>query len=576
LSTSWQRSLSVVMPADAGTPGDATCARTVRPAGWRRAEDSQPGQPGFTLPDAQASTSVIDGYLDRSSVACGDTVGVHLAGANARVQVKAFRIGAYRRGRARLVWTSATVATAPEPLPPLIRVTHLREPAWPATLTVHVTPQWPPGFYLLVPTVAGAAVGPAIPLVVRDDAGHEPVLFAASTLTWNAYNDWGGYSLYRGPGRSLTERYARRARVATLRRPLVGAGYRQLAFMDLPVIQRVEASGLDAAYTTDVDVDRRPSQLMQHAELVLGGHSEYWTRREYDAMVAARNAGINVAFFGANNLWWHARIEVGGPDGTSLREAVWRDFGHDQVFDQHTSDDTMLWSQWPEHRDGAAVLGQSHAAIGVHGGYQIMAAPGWLLAGSGLRKGSVLPLAVGNEADGYTAAAANPPNLTVVAAGVLRGAGGPVTVSAGYYSAPSGAAVFAAGSTDWACGLQGPCVDQVVPATTVRALDALTGNILTAFSRVRAGSTHPSQLNVPPPTLQLMTRLAPQALGTYGGSEAAEEAGNQHTLQSGGHGDGALGASGTAGWPVGGARRRAGVGVYSIRVGDGRMLPAAK
>jgi hypothetical protein len=250
---------------------------------------------------------------------------------------------------------------------------------------------------------------------------------------------------------------------------------------------------------------------------------------------AARDAGVNLAFLGANNLWWHARLLASPGAADPDRQVVWRDTVGDPTPHRQSQNYTLLWSQWPEHRDGAAVLGQSHAGIGVHGGYQLMAAPPWLLAGTGLRPGtssgggSVLPIAVGNEADGFNPGGSNPPDLTVVAAGVLRGARGPVTVSADYYSAPAGAGVFAAGSTDWSCGLDGECLDQDVPAATVSALRALTRNIVLGFTHPRAGLARPSVLSVPPSTAQLLRHLSPGAIGTYGGSESSEEAGSGHT-----------------------------------------------
>jgi hypothetical protein len=471
----------------------------------------------------------IVGYADRRSAVCGDTVGVSLSGPRTAVQLEAYRMGAYRDAVARLIWRSGQVAVQPLPAPPLQPRTQLREATWPVSVRVPIAADWPPGFYLLVARTSRGIAGPALPLVVRADADQAPALFIASTLTWNAYNEWGDYSLYRGPGQTSAIRFANRARIASFRRPLTGAGYQQLLYMDLPVVHELEQSGLDVAYTTDVDVDRSPSQLLRHAELVFGGHSEYWTRREYNALAVARQSGVNLIFLGANNLWWHTRLDSSAGSPEPDREIVYRVSSGDPTPSTSLGDLTLLWSQWPEHRDPAAMLGQSHAGIDVHGGYQLLAAPPWLLAGTELRSGtttapgSVLPMAVGNEADGYNPLANNPRNLTVVAAGVLNGAKGPVTVSASYYVAPSGAAVFAAGTTNWACGLQGNCFDQRVPPATAVWLRQLTRNLLLTFSQPRAGSTHPPTPEILPSAADLVTTLDPAAVGTYGGSDDSDE-----------------------------------------------------
>jgi len=544
-AAAWRPDGAGALPADVSAPPPAPCAQVVRPDGWVRLEDAQSGAAGFDLQSEDRAGRVL-GYADRRSATCGQTVAVSLSGPRGVVRLEAYRVGAYRGSWARLVWRSGDVPVTPRPMPPLQPRTNLREANWPVSVTVPVGPQWPPGLYLLVARGADGLAGPAIPLVVRDDAAREQVLFAASTLTWQAYNDWGGYSLYRGPSGTASKRYLTRARVVSYRRPLAGSGYQQFRLMDLTVVRQLEqiaaASGLDVAYTTDVDLDQQPSQLLRHAELVLGGHSEYWTRRGYDALAAARNSGVNLAFLGANNLWWHARLDAAPGAVQPDREIVNRVAEGDPTPVSGPTDLTLLWSQWPEHRDAAAMLGQSHAAINVHGGYQLLGAPAWILAGTGLvagtpdRPGSTLPLAVGNEADGYNALGANPRDLTLVAVGVLRGASGPVTVSAGYYVAPSGAGVFAAGTTDWSCGLFGPCADQQVPEATAAALRGITTNVVTAFSRPRAGFTHPSVPGVCPPPAVLQDRLEPAALGTYGAGSATEESGLGKRVAAGGKG----------------------------------------
>ena len=50
-----------------------------------------------------------------------------------------------------------------------------------------------------------------IPFVVRDDDGHSDLLFQTSDTTWQAYNQYGGNSLYVGSpvGRALKVSYNR-------------------------------------------------------------------------------------------------------------------------------------------------------------------------------------------------------------------------------------------------------------------------------------------------------------------------------------------------------------------------------
>jgi len=277
------------------------------------------------------------------------------------------------------------------------------------------------------------------------------------------------------------------------------------------VVRWVESLGIDIAYTTDVAIDSWPTQLLRHAELLVGGHSEYWTTRMYDAAEAATAAGMNVALLGANNLWWHARLE-----GDGTREAVYRVAAEDPMASVDPAETTVLWRQDPLSRDASVITGESHAAIEVRGGLQLLSPPAWFVAGTSLRSGSVLPGAVGNEADGYSPLADHPQSVQVLAAGVLTGSYGPVSVSTIYAVLDSGAAVFSAGTTDWACELGSGCPDRGATTATRTAVRALTRNVVLALADPNTGRLHPAVPVLPPPVAEARRTLARGAVGTYG------------------------------------------------------------
>jgi hypothetical protein len=68
----------------------------------------------------------------------------------------------------------------------------------------------------------------------------------------------------------------------------------------------------------------------------------------------------------------------------------------------------------------------------------------------------------------------------------------PSSVTAAYYNAPSGAGIFAAGTTYWVCGLASACPGSPTPAATSLALQRITLNLINAFAVPRAGALHPS------------------------------------------------------------------------------------
>lgn len=497
-------------PADRVSASDAPCAGTARPAGWLVRENARGGSP---LPAAATGKTPVYGYLEESSAVCGDVVRVHLSGPARTATLVAYRLGWYGGAGSRAVWRSGPLPVRPLPAGAVDPVTHVSAPGWPVAQDITLDASWLPGMYVLVPMAGSTALGPAIPLVVRDDAGTEPLLYLASTLTWQAYNGWNGYSLYSGPGSGAAAKFAARARVVALDRPIVGDGLKEMWRSDLGTVRWLESLGRDVAYTTDVALDQRPSQLRRHAALVVGGHSEYWTTRMYDALQAAIADGVNVALLGANNVWWHTRLEDG-----DRREVVYRVLEEDPAAVEDPQEATVLWANAPFHRGFEAVTGQTHTAVHVTGGLRLVAPPSWLVVGTSLRNGSLLPGAVGGEADGYNPAARRPSTLQVLAAGVLRDGTKSVYVTTTYATASSGAAVFSAGSTYWACQLGGTCPSSA-PAATVASLKAMSRNVVLAFAVPRAGATHPAQPRILPDIATYARGLPAAAVGRFGSGD---------------------------------------------------------
>jgi hypothetical protein len=76
----------------------ATC--TNAPPGWADAESVRPGADGLPPASQPVVNGPVVGYLDQTSVQCGQSIGLHLSGtAPGRVQVAALRVGAYLGAR---------------------------------------------------------------------------------------------------------------------------------------------------------------------------------------------------------------------------------------------------------------------------------------------------------------------------------------------------------------------------------------------------------------------------------------------------------------------------------------------
>ena len=88
-----------------------------------------------------------------------------------------------------------------------------------------------------------------------------------------------------------------------------------------PMIRWMERNGYDVTYTTNVDVARFGSLLLNHKIFVTAGHDEYWSKEQRDNVEAARNAGVNCAFFTGNEVYWKTRWE------TDVKRKCQRDYG---------------------------------------------------------------------------------------------------------------------------------------------------------------------------------------------------------------------------------------------------------
>src|SRR5207237_1361093 len=76
--------------------------------------------------------------------------------------------------------------------------------------------------------------------------------------------------------------------------------------------------GYDRKYWTGVDTDRFGPALVGAAPpkaFLSVGHDEYWSAAQRSSVEAARNAGVHLAFFSGNEMFWKTRWEasIAGP-----------------------------------------------------------------------------------------------------------------------------------------------------------------------------------------------------------------------------------------------------------------------
>ncbi|PZH13103.1 hypothetical protein C1I97_11995, partial [Streptomyces sp. NTH33] len=222
-------------------------------------------------------------------------------------RVSAYRVGWYGGRGARLIWRSAPVRGRAHPASRTPSATRTVRADWPRTLTLG-TEGWPEGAYLLR-LDADHGHQRYVPLIVRSTHGAGRTVLLHAPATWQAYNRWGGASLYNGASGA----YYTRSLAVSFDRPYDANGAEKFLVYEWAAVVLAERLGIPLAYTTGTDLHHGPGTLHGATALICLGHDEYWTPQQRRHVTAARDAGTNVAFLGANTCYRRVRLEDGEP-----------------------------------------------------------------------------------------------------------------------------------------------------------------------------------------------------------------------------------------------------------------------
>jgi hypothetical protein len=467
-----------------------------------RAENTQPGAPGWRIPSTRGKAQGLDAYADRVSVRPGDPVGLYVS-ARGPVAVRALRVGDYAGRGARQVWAGTLTArlqpkesTDEAAIPDAggISHTHLVVAPWHRTGEVDTT-GWPEGDYLL-----RLDAGPAsryVPVTVRSADARGRVLLIAGAMTWEAYNHWGGSSLYDGDDNT----FGNRSHAVSFDRPYDdGYGSGRFEMFDAPLARLADHDGLPLAWATDYDVANDPALLDGAAAIVIGGHAEYWTAPMRDAVTRAVAAGSNLAVFGANTAYWRVRLAgrstglAAQPDRRDGRPRVIvgaKSSGLDPLAAHDPGGATARFRDPPHARSEQALTGMRYDCFPAETSWTVADPTWWGYTGTGVTSGEKLAGVVGPEADRVYPASDRPTPEQIVAYQPYA-CGKDHTAHTGvYWVAASGAAVFTTGTMRWVCALDVGCTG--VPGHhSAAVLARVTTNVLTAFAVPRAGQSHPA------------------------------------------------------------------------------------
>jgi hypothetical protein len=459
---------------------------------------------GAALAGDEPASLTIEGYTDQLSYRAGETIEFHISTTAPRYAMEIARLGA-----------TTEVVLSRDNLPgshhdiPENASSHGCQ--WPVSFQFEVPESWRSGYYnvrLRATDQGGKFVGRNrrsaevdLFFIVRapQPGQTSPILLQLCTNTYNAYNNWGGSSLYAYHGRANLQGHR-----VSFDRPMEG----QFRRWELPFVSWAERQGYTLEYCANSDLEYHP-ELLDQARLVLSvGHDEYWSAPMRDRLEAFIGRGGNVAFFSGNTCCWQVRGEDNGRALTCWKQ--W--FNLDPVFPtgEHATLST-LWSHHLIQRPENTLTGVGFLRGGYHrshgqfmdgtAAFTVHRPDHWLFQGTGLRRGEEFGgkhTIVGYECDGCeftiqdglpvpTHRDGTPEGFVILATCPTRWhpddalwydrfprdeTGAPAQGAAVLGIYQRGGTVVTTGTTDWAHGLQGG--DEVVERITRNVLDRLS------------------------------------------------------------------------------------------------------
>jgi len=285
-------------------------------------ENSKPGDPPSDWQIREIGDESIQGFATAMNVNVGQTEYFKIKTPSPKYHLNILRLGYYGGDGARVIESNITPgASLPQTQPECLHEekTGLVDCGnWAVSASWKVPTTAVSGLYVaqLVRDDSADKGGESqIFFVVTEDESHAPIVLKTSDETWQAYNAYGGNSLYtctkwcpKGEPEGYKAAYS-----VSYNRPFDGTlptddGKSDPFYAEYQLIRFLEKEGYNVTYTSQTDINQNPSLLLNHKVFISSGHDEYWTGPERTAVESAREAGVNMAFFSGNEVFWKTRF----------------------------------------------------------------------------------------------------------------------------------------------------------------------------------------------------------------------------------------------------------------------------
>jgi fibronectin type 3 domain-containing protein len=478
-------------------------------------ENAQPGTTDWQIDYGQiAQKREIEGYASAASVNQGGSINIMVSVTKPQpYTIKVYRMGYYGGAGARLMTTIGPLQGVYQGLPTAGPApTYLIEAKWPVAYTLNVPTSWVSGYYL-AKLIRNDGFARYVIFVVRNDSDPAPIVMASTMTTYQAYNDWGGFSLYGQFNYNYTSSSFGQpisngpmAAEVSFDRPYdnidEGDGAGEFFNWEYSMVRYMEKEGRWVTYVSDVDLQSSNVLSVAGRNTFLSvGHDEYWSGEARTTVTNARQAGMNLLWLSGNQVWW--KIRYGSDAAGNPNRDIFCNKNGDSL--------TGYWFTFlPENEligsvsGGANWQSPSNYVVTNAGPYS------WIYSNTGLSSGSSINGLVGKE---YEVTSPNngyqPVGLQIIAHSPTSDGGVSDAVA---YTATSGAVVINMGTFQWSWGLDSYSsiwsqkAENSVP--TSAAAIKVTDNILDRFTGVSGPAP------TPPGTPTAVTATAGNASAT--------------------------------------------------------------
>jgi hypothetical protein len=428
------------------------------------------------------------GYVSALSVAKGETLSFFLS-----TSVQTFDLEIYKLGN-DLKFPIMTLHSLKGFVQAVPDSSYTKGCGWSKSGEIIIPTDWLPGVYEAdFPTSSG--MKPLV-FVVRDmkPGSYSKVVVNLTVNTWEAYNNWGGKSLY-----NYNSNERKSAVKVSFNRPFSDSTTALYYRWTDKLVKWLEKEKIKVEFCVNTDFDRDSSFAKHYNVYLTVGHDEYWSYAERNQCEQLLSRGGKMVVLSGNTCWWQVRLE------DNLRTLVcFRDPSLDPYyylgFDSLV---TSVWSRSPINNPPNSFLGVSFEAGGYvnndtilpvskgYGGYTVYNANHWIYEDADVADGDVIGMKdsiVGYETDGAyfnwidgipvsVNISNTPANLTFL--GISPAAGSDNTLrghaTMGYFTFPSGGAVFNSASINWVNGLGG--TESVIPQMLRNVLRQFTSKV---------------------------------------------------------------------------------------------------